>query len=164
MDHAGMESEAQSRKVRRFSYAVSLVLMVLCNAVVVSGFKLSGVNLDELFGDAQDRYDQQHDVCLRLSWESLAGATEPVRMCSEWIRLSDPSGQPHHLRPDTKVKKGPDGQYYLDPGVQADYRLLILVLFVVVVVAGGLWAKWLLVTRYRLHVEAIGRSRTSHID
>jgi len=161
MDHAATGEEDQRRKIRRFSYAVSLVLMVLCNAVVLSGFKLSGINLDELFGDAQDVYDPRHDVCLRLSWQSLEGASEPVRICSEWIQLADPSGQPHQLRPDTKVKKGPDGQYYLDPGIQADFRLLVLVLFVLVVIAGGLWAKWLLVTRYRLRVEAADKSRAS---
>ena len=161
MDHAVVEREAQSRKVRRFSYAVSLVLMVLCNAIMLSGFTLSGVNLDELLGDAPDLYDSQHDVCLRLSWQSLPGASDPVRMCSEWIRLSDPSGQPHHLRPDTRVKKGPDGQYHLDPGIRADYRLLGLVLFVLVVITGGLWAKWFLVTRYRLRLESTDRSRTS---
>lgn len=161
MDHAAMEMEVRSRKIRRFSYAVSLVLMVLCNAVLVSGFKLSGINLDELFGEALDLYDPQQDVCLRLSWQSLAGASEPVRICSEWIRLSDPSGQPHHLKQDTKVKKGPDGQYYVDHEIQADYRLLISVLFVLVVIASGLWAKWFVVARYRLRVESTDRNRTS---
>lgn len=158
MDHVATGMEDQRRKIRRFSYAVSLVLMVLCNAVVLSGFKLSGVDLDELFGDARHIYDPRHDVCLRLSWQSLVGASEPVRVCSEWIQLADPSGQPHHLRPDTKVKKGPDGQYYLDPGIRADYRLLMLVLFVLVVIAGGLWTKWFVVMRYRLRVESTGRS------
>ena len=135
--------------------------MVLCNAVLVSGFTLSGVNLDELLGDPPDLYDSQQDVCLRLGWQSLQGASEPVRICSEWIRLSDPSGQPHHLRLDTKVKKGPDGQYYVDREVQADYRLLMVVLFIMVVIACGLWAQGLLVNRYRLRLESADGQRAS---
>jgi hypothetical protein len=42
----------------------------------------------------------------------------------------------------------------MDRGIHADYRLLILVMFVVAVIAFGLVAKWYLVSRYRLRLES----------
>jgi hypothetical protein len=42
----------------------------------------------------------------------------------------------------------------VDRGGQADYRLLVLMLVVVAVIAFGLVAKWYLVGRYRLHLES----------
>ena len=50
--------------------------------------------------------------------------------------------------------KGRTAQYYVDRGDHADYRLLILVLVVVAVIAFGLVAKWYLVGRYRLRLES----------
>ena len=77
-----------------------------------------------------------------------------MRLCSEWINLSDPSGKTHQLQREIKLRQGPDGQYYVDQGGHADYRLLILVLVVVAVIAFGLVAKWYLVGWYRLRLES----------
>jgi hypothetical protein len=61
-----------------------------------------------------------------------------------------------------KLKKGLDGQYYVEQGVQADYRLLLLMLFVTAIIIGGVRAKWFLVNRYRLRLESSnGRGASS---
>jgi hypothetical protein len=153
MDQPMTDECRRADKIRRFSLAVSLVLMVLCNAILLGGVALSGINLDDLV-KTPDFFNAKQDVCLRLTWQALPGASEPVRLCSEWLNLSDPSGMTHYLQPDTKLKKGPDGQYYVDRGVQADYRLLLLMLFVAAIIIGGVWAKWFLVNRYRLRLES----------
>lgn len=160
MDRLLSNDQRQVKKIRRFAVLVSIILMVLCNAVLLFGVGISGINLDELV-KTPDLFNAKQDVCLRLSWQSMAGAAEPVRLCSEWINLADPTGKTHHLQKDTKVKQGPDGKYYVDRGVQADYRLLMLVLFVVTVIACGLTAKWYLVSRYRLHLEMSATHRAS---
>jgi hypothetical protein len=149
-------------KIRRFSLMVSLGLMVLCNAILFTGFVLSGINLDDLV-KTPDFFNAKQDVCLRLSWRSVPGANEPVRLCSEWLNLSDPSGNTHYLQPDTKLKKGLDGQYYVDQGVEADYRLLMLMLFVTTIIIGGVRAKWFLVNRYRLRLESTDDCRASPV-
>jgi hypothetical protein len=77
-----------------------------------------------------------------------------VRLCSEWINLSDPSGKTHQIQREIKLRQGTDGQYYVDRGIHADYRLLISVLFVMAVIAFGLVVKWYLVSRYRLRLES----------
>lgn len=152
MDQPMTDACRRAGKIRRFSLIVSLALMVLCNAILLLGLRLSGINLDDLV-KTPDLFNAKQDVCLRLTWQSLPGANEPVRLCSEWLNLSDPSGTTHYLQPDTKLKKGLDGRYYLDEGIQADYRLLMLILFVIAIIIAGVSAKWFLVNRYRLRLE-----------
>ena len=154
MDHALSDDQRRASKVRRFTIGVSLAIMILCNAIVLIGLWASGINLDELAA-TPDVFNSKQDICLRLGWKSVAGATDPVRLCSEWINLSDPSGKTHQIQREVKLRQGPDGQYYVDRGVRADYRLLILMLFVVAVIAFGLVAKWYLVSRYRLRLESV---------
>lgn len=160
MDQPMTDACRRAGKIRRFSLIVSLALMVLCNAILLLGLRLSGINLDDLV-KTPDLFNAKQDVCLRLTWQSLPGANEPVRLCSEWLNLSDPSGTTHYLQPDTKLKKGLDGRYYLDEGIQADYRLLMLILFVIAIIIAGVWAKWFLVNRYRLRLESTDGRRAS---
>lgn len=151
---ATRDIESRQALVRRFARVVSLAMIVLCNAIVLVGLWASGINLDELAA-SPDVFDSKHDICLRFGLQPVTGAAEPVRLCSEWINLSDRSGKTHHLQGETKFRQGPDGgQYYVDQGEHADYRLLILVLAVVAVIAFGLVVKWYLVSRYRLRLES----------
>jgi hypothetical protein len=148
------DAEARKALVRRFARVVSLAMIVLCNTIVFVGFWASGINLDELVA-TPDVFDSKQDICLRLAWQPVAGTADPIRICSEWINLSDPSGKTHHLQREIKFRQGPDGgQYYVDQGEHADYRLLLLVLAVVAVIAFGLLTKWYLVGWYRLRLES----------
>lgn len=149
---AASDEASRNARVRRFTSGVTLVLIVLCNAVFLVGMRVSGVNLDELV-KAPDLFNPRSDICLRLTWQRLAGAPDPVRLCSEWINLSDPTGKPHMLDKDTKVKQGVDGRYYVDGGVRADYRLMAFVGFVGAVIVSGVVIRRYLVSRYRLRLE-----------
>lgn len=162
MDQPMTDVGRRADKIRRFSLGVSLTLMVLCNAILFLGLRLSGINLDDLV-KTPELFNAKQDVCLRLTWQSPPGVNEQVRLCSEWLNLSDPSGKPHYFQPDTRLKKGLDGQYYVDQGIQADYRLLMLILFVIVIIVGGVRAKWFLVNRYRLRLESTEGHRASPV-
>lgn len=152
MGPSSLDVQSRAAKVRRFSVAVTVGLIVLCNGILLFGLWISGVNLDELM-KAPDLFDSTKDICLRLTWQQVAGADEPVRLCSEWINLSDPSGTPHVLAKDVKVHQGPDGHYYFDQGIQADFRLLGMAVFVVLVLLFGWWARRYLVARYNMHLD-----------
>jgi hypothetical protein len=153
MDQSLSDDQRRARKVRRFAIGVSLAMMVFCNAIVLVGLWASGINLDELAA-TPDVFNSKQDICLRLGWQSVTGVADPVRLCSEWINLSDPSGKTHQIQREIKLWQGPDGQYYVDRGIYADYRLLILAFCVVAVIAFGLAVKWYLVSRYRLRLES----------
>ena len=135
------DDQRRAKRVRRFAIGVSLAMIVLCNAIVLVGLWVSGMNLDELAA-TPDVFNSKQDICFRLGWHSVTGAAEPVPLCSEWIHLSDQSGKTHQLQRATKFRQGPDGQYYADQGRHADYRLLLSVLVVVAVITFGLVAKW----------------------
>jgi hypothetical protein len=147
----GTEASRNSR-VQRYERIITIVLIVLCNGIFLFGMWASGINLDELV-KTQDQFNSQNDVCLRLSWQRLAGSTEPIRLCSEWINLSDPTGRPHVLDQNTKVRQGADGRYYVDQGIKADYRLVGFVGFVSAVIVFGMLTRRYLVNRYRLQLE-----------
>ena len=153
MDQSLSDDQRRAKRVRRFTIGVTLAMIVLCNAIVLVGLWASGINLDELAA-TPDVFNSKQDICLRLGWQSVTGAAEPVPLCSEWIHLSDPSGKTHQLQRETKFRQGSDGQYYIDRAGHADYRLLILVLVVVAIIALGLVAKWYLVGWYRLRLES----------
>ena len=155
------DAEARKALVRRFARLVSLVLIIICNAIVLVALWASGINLDELVA-TPDVFNSKHDICLRFAWQPVAGTADPIRICSEWINLSDPSGKTHQLQREVKFREGPEGgQYYVDQGEHADYRLLILVLAVVAVIAFGLVVKWYLVSRYQLRLESSAGHGTS---
>lgn len=147
-----VEAEQRAGRVRRFGVAVSIALILICNTILLFGIWASGVNLDELVR-TPEYFNAKQDICLRLTWREVSGASEPMRVCSEWINLADPSGKTHHLQNDMKVRQGADGRYYVDRGVRADYRLLGIALFVVVVIVTGIVVKRSLVRRYQTHVE-----------
>jgi hypothetical protein len=148
------DAEVRKALVRRFARLVSLGLIIICNAIVLIGVWASGINLDEL-AVTPDVFNSKHDICLRFAWQPVEGAADPMRICSEWINLSDPSGKTHRLQREIKFREGPDGgKYYVDQGEHADYRLLLLVLIVVAVIALGVVVKWYLVSRYRLRLES----------
>jgi hypothetical protein len=147
-----ISDDTSAAKIRRFATVVTVGLIIFCNVVLLFGVWVSGVNLDELV-KTPDLFNAKHDVCLRLTWERVTGASEPVRLCSEWINLADPSGTPHVLAKDIKIRQGPDGQYYFDRGIRADFRLVGLGLFVGAVLLFGWWFRRYLVGRYRLQLE-----------
>lgn len=152
MGHTKSADQSHATKLRRFSLVVTAALVVFCNCLLLFGIWASGVNLDELV-KTPDLFDSKKDICLRLTWQQVGGAAEPVRLCSEWINLADPSGKPHVLAKDVKVQQGPDGRYYFDQGIQADFRLLALALFVGSVLMFGMWMRRYLVTRYQVQLD-----------
>ncbi|MFM8551537.1 MAG: hypothetical protein ACKOCD_04365 [Nitrospiraceae bacterium] len=142
-------------QLRRYSYWVSTALVIVCNAVFLAGLWGSGVNLDALIR-TPDVFDAAKDVCLRFTWHNVVGSQEPVRLCSEWINLSDPSGDTHTFQQQTKVVRGGDGKLYFDHGAQVDYRLFLLALFVALVIALGVTAKRRLIASYRMKLDRQG--------
>src|SRR2546430_7800748 len=102
------QEELQANRVRGYTYRVTAILIVLCNAVLLLGVWVSGVNLDTLF-TTPDRFNTAKDICVRLSWHKVAGVERPVQLCYEWINLSDPSGDTHTFQAETRSSKAGTG-------------------------------------------------------
>jgi hypothetical protein len=141
-------SDEAHRKLHRYTVSVTVWLILVCNSVFLLGIWGSGVHLESIFR-TPDLFNAAKDVCVRQGWQKVAGADKPVRVCSEWINLSDPSGETHKFQRDTPVVKGADGHFYFDRALRADYRFFIFAGFVAVVVVSGIAAKRYLIARYR---------------
>jgi hypothetical protein len=145
----------RQRRLRRYSVLVTLALIIVCNAVILLGVWTSGVNLDGLLR-AADRFDPGRDECLRYNWRKVSGVQQPVRLCYEWINLSDPSGNTHTLQADTDIVLGADGKLHYAQGERVDARLFLLLAFIGAVLAAGMAASKFLIGRYRTRLDIPG--------
>ncbi len=145
-------AEQRDSQVRRYASRVTIGVILLCNSVLVLGIWVSGLNLNRLVR-TPDVFNLKEDVCVRYGWHRVAGVERPVRLCSEWINLSDPSGETHKFQRETVVLQGADGQLYLDHGPRVDYRLLLIVVAVLLVIGFGITLSRYLIARYRMRLE-----------
>lgn len=148
----GPAEALRQRRLRRFSVLVTLTLIVACNAVIFAGLWASGINVETLFR-TPDLFNPGRDVCLRYNWRKVSGVPEPIRVCYEWINLSDPSGNTHTFQPDTDIVLGADGKLHYARGADVDARLPLLLAFIVAVLAGGIALSKFLIARYRMRLD-----------
>jgi hypothetical protein len=80
---------------------------------------------------------------------------QPVRLCYEWINLSDPTGNTHTFQEDTDIVLGADGKLHYEQDGQVDARLFILLAFAGTVLALGMTLSKFLIARYRLRMESL---------
>lgn len=153
-------AELRAKKVRRFASGVSIAMMVVCNGIFLFGLWVTDTNFERLVR-TPDVYNSKQDICLRLSYRNVPGADNPVQFCSEWINLADSSGRTHTFEKDTEIKQGADGKFYLDYGPLVDYRLFVVVAFVVIIVVFGILLKRHLVNRYRIKLETAAHQSAS---
>ena len=159
MGTLAMDADAQTAseqhntiRVRRFTVALTIGFIIGINALFLLVLWSSGLDLDRIFAD-RDFFDPVHDVCLRLAWYNPVGEKEPVRLCQEWINLGDPSGKVYRNQQDMVIVKGADGKVYAKEGA-GDGRLVGLVVFIIALVAGGMWLQRHLIARYRARLSS----------
>ena len=140
-------------RVRWFAVRLTIGFIVAANALFLSALWVSGLDLDQVFGE-HDLFDPAQDICLRMAWYRPQDEQDPVRLCKEWINLKDASGKVHKFAKDVPITKGTDGKFYLHPPAAGDGRIIALLIFVIVVVACGMWAERVLIARYRARLVA----------
>lgn len=143
--------------LRRYAFFVRGLLLLACGAVLAVTVWGTGVNVNKLIR-LPEIFNPANDVCLRFGWHDVKGTPEPVRLCNEWIRLSDPTGEPHRLQQETHVVQGADGKLYFDHGTQMGYQAFGLFAWAMVVLAAGLAAQRRLIARYRLRLGVAAKS------
>ncbi len=149
-----MKEALREKRIRWLSLGVTIVLIVVCNALLLGGLWASGLNLDVVFSDSE-LYDPSSGHCVRSVWAKVIGVEGPVRVCSEWLDMSDPTGQVHAIRQGESLAMGDDGNLYYENDRKGDFRLLALVVFVGVVIFSGVRVKPFLIARYRRRLSEI---------
>lgn len=139
-------------RLRWFAGVVTVLLTIVCNAMLLGGLWASGLDLEFLLSQS-DLYDPLKGHCVGVESASVKGVDGPIRVCSEWLDTTDPTGQVHTLRPDEPLAMGDDGNLYYERVRQTDYRLLGLLVFSVAVIVSGACLKRLLVRWYRTRLN-----------
>ena len=144
---------SRKNRLKWFTAGVSIVLILLCNAMFVAGWWISGVNLNRALSKPEI-YDPNNGYCVQVSWAHVIGVKGPVKVCSEWLDVSDPSGNTHTLRQDAALAMAADGHLYYKGQREEDFRLLGLVVFIIAVVGLGVWVKHYLIAKYQIRLHA----------
>ena len=141
-------------KHRIYRNRVTSVIILLCSGVFLGGLRISDVDLDGLIWRA-GIFDPTEHICLRSDWvNTTQGKADRVRFCIEWIDLSDQTGETHKVvLEQLEVIKGADGKIrtHLNRGI--NYRLVIVSVFLVMIILGGVWVQRFLIHRHRRHME-----------
>src|SRR5436309_11961900 len=140
-------------RIRRFSVRLTIVFILTGNALFLVGLWGSGVDLDKVFAE-RDFFDPVKDICLRLAWYTPRGEKDPIRLCKEWINLADTSGRVHKNDKDLEIVKGTDGKVDANASGAGDGRIIALLLFVIAIIAVGMWLQRYLIVRYRARLIA----------
>jgi hypothetical protein len=142
------------RRLNRFTLGVTGVLIVGCNALLLAGLWVSGVDL-EMALSKPELYDPSNGHCVRVKWAEVQGADGLVKVCTEWLDFSDISGETHVLPEDKNLAMRPDGHLYFSGQEVNNYRLIALVIFAIVVMISGMWMKRVLIAAYQRHLQSL---------
>lgn len=152
-----MTAESQRTRLRWFARGVTVLLIIVCNALLLGGLWMSGVDLDIALSKPE-LYDPQNGHCVRVGFAKVEGANGPIQLCTEWLELSDPSGNTHHIREGIGLAIGADGQLYYQAHQEENIRLLALLMFVILVIGSGMWAKRFLILWYQVQLQGLGKN------
>lgn len=155
--HPLQESD-KLRRLQRFTHVVTIGLILGCNALLLLGLWVSGVNLERALSNPE-LFDPANAHCVRVAWSKVIGADGLVKVCTEWIDFSDISGKTHVLPQGQALAMGADGNLYFS-GQSVDYRLIALLIFAIVVVISGMWVKKVLITKYQGHLQTVNNHST----
>ena len=149
-----LEESDESRRVHRYTNFVTIGLILGCNALLLLGLWVSGVDLESALGKPE-LYDPANGDCVGVQWTKVAGAEGLVKVCQEWIDFSDISGQTHSLASDRALAMDADGNLYFSGQSTENYRLIALMIFAIVVMACGMWIKRQLIAKYQIRLQSL---------
>jgi hypothetical protein len=148
-----LEESEETRRLKRFTLAVTIGLILGCNTLLLLGLWVSGIDLESTLAKPE-LYDPANGHCVGVQWAKVTGAEGLVKVCTEWIDFSDISGQTHFLAQDKALAMGADGNLYFSGQSTENYRLIALMIFAIVVMASGMWLKRHLIARYQIRLQS----------
>lgn len=149
----------ESRRVQRFTHCVTIGLIVGCNALLLLGLWVSGVDLESTLAKPE-LFDPENGQCVGIQWTKVEGAKGLIKVCTEWIDFSDISGQTHVLDLDKALAMGADGNLYFPGQSTENYRLIALMIFAIVILVCGMWVKRILIAKYQIHIQSFSNRST----
>ncbi len=137
---------------RWFRRGITFSLIVVCNVVLLAALWISGLDLDFVLTNSE-LYDPESGHCVGVAWTEVSGVEGPVRVCSEWLDTTDPTGRVHTLRAGEPLAMSTEGNLYYENLRSADHWVLGLLLFTVAVIYLGMRTKRVLLTWYETRLR-----------
>ena len=137
---------------RWFRRGVTLGLIVVCNVVLLAALWGSGLDLDFVL-TTSELYHPESAHCVGVAWADVSGVDGPIRVCSEWLDTTDPTGRVHSLLAGEPLAMSVEGNLYYENARNADQWALGLLLFTVAVIFLGMWTKRVLLTWYETRLR-----------
>ncbi len=137
---------------RWFRRGITLGLIIVCNLVLLGALWLSDLNLDFAL-NSSELYDPELSYCVGVAWADVSGVDGPVRVCSEWLDTTDPTGRVHSLRAEEPLAMSADGNLYYENARNADRWALGLASLTVAVMYLGMRTKRELLTWYETRLR-----------
>ncbi|MEO8325356.1 MAG: hypothetical protein ABI618_05865 [Nitrospirota bacterium] len=153
------ESPKIARRLKRFTLVVTVALIIVCNALILTGLWVSGVDLEKILSKSE-LYDPENGHCVQVIWLKVVGVDGLVKVCSEWLDFSDISGETHLLPEGKTLAMGPDGNLYVSGHPAENYRLIALMIFAIVVIISGMWTKQMLIAKYQNRLQSVNHHST----
>jgi len=147
-----MSTDERDKRLKWFSRVVTVVLILVCNGLLVFGWWVSGLNLDVALSKPEI-YDVNSHYCVKVTFMEVVGVDRPMKVCTEWLDLADPSGNTHTIREGQALTVGVNGTLHYEEQRNEDYRLIGLVLFVMLVIGIGMWVKQYAIAQYASRLE-----------
>ena len=138
--------------LRWFRRGITLGLIVVCNLVLLGALWMSGLDLDFVLTNSE-LYDPESGHCVGVAWADVSGVEGPIRVCSEWLDTTDPTGRVHTLREGEPLAMSVDGNLYYENARSADHWVLGLLLFTMAVIYLGMRTKRVLLTWYETRLR-----------
>ncbi len=138
--------------LRWFRRGVTLSLIIVCNLVLLGALWVSGLDLDFVLTNSE-LYHPESGHCVGVAWTEVSGVEGPVRVCSEWLDTTDPTGRVHSLRSGEPLAMSVEGNLYYENARDADHWVLGLLLFTVAVIYLGMRTKRVLLTWYETRLR-----------
>jgi hypothetical protein len=155
MQNSNLKDNARvSQRMKRFTFFVTGGLIIGCNALLLAGLWLSGIDLETALSKPE-LYDPANGHCVRVKWSKIEGADGLIKVCTEWLDFSDITGETHVLPEGKSLAMGPDGNLYFSGDAADNYRLIALMIFAIVVMASGMWMKRVLIVKYHAYLQSL---------
>ena len=154
-----VENPEVSRRLKRFTLVVTVGLIIGCNALILTGLWVSGVDLEKIVSKSE-LFDPENGHCVQVTWLKVVGADGLVKVCTEWLDFSDISGDTHRLPEGETLAMGPDGNLYVPGNSAENYRLIALMIFAIVVIISGMWTRQMLIAKYQDRFQYVNHHST----
>ena len=137
-------------ELRIYRHRVMIGVALGCSVLFLGGLRLTGTDLNNFLPTGSRVFSEKSHVCLKTQTVPAPDGGEQFKVCTEWIDLTDTTGQIHTMKlEDLQIRPKPNGGYQANLKRAINYRLIVLVAFLGVIIFTGMRVQRVLINRFK---------------